>query len=77
MRNFLVEGRDLIKTFGIGTATGRVASNRERFDINQPKIAAVAREAKETHVIYNNCFSNYGTTNAHEAARLLQELQST
>src|SRR4030088_1382414 len=33
-----------------------------------PKIAAVAREAKETHVIYNNCFSNYGTTNAREAA---------
>jgi uncharacterized protein YecE (DUF72 family) len=39
------------------------------------KIAAVAREAKETHVIYNNCFSNYGTTNAREAARLLEELQ--
>jgi uncharacterized protein YecE (DUF72 family) len=39
------------------------------------KIAAVAKEAKETHVIYNNCFSNYGTTNAREAARLLDELQ--
>jgi uncharacterized protein YecE (DUF72 family) len=39
------------------------------------KIAAVARESKETHVIYNNCFSNYGTTNAREAARLLEELQ--
>lgn len=39
------------------------------------KIAAVAKEAKETHVIYNNCFSNYGTTNAREAARLLEELQ--
>jgi uncharacterized protein YecE (DUF72 family) len=40
------------------------------------KIAAVAKESKETHVIYNNCFSNYGTTNAREAARLLEELQS-
>lgn len=39
------------------------------------KIAVVAKEAKETHVIYNNCFSNYGTTNAREAARLLEELQ--
>jgi uncharacterized protein YecE (DUF72 family) len=39
------------------------------------KIAAVAKESKETHVIYNNCFSNYGTTNAREAARLLEELQ--
>jgi uncharacterized protein YecE (DUF72 family) len=40
-----------------------------------PKVAAVARQTKETHVIYNNCFSNYGTTNAREAARLLEELQ--
>ncbi len=39
------------------------------------KIAAVAKDAKETHVIYNNCFSNYGTTNAREAARLLEDLQ--
>jgi len=27
-------------------------------------------------VLYNNCFSNYGTTNAREMARLLAELQS-
>jgi len=40
-----------------------------------PRIAAVARQTKETHVIYNNCFSNYGTTNAREAARLLAEMQ--
>ena len=39
------------------------------------KIAAVAKDSKETHVIYNNCFSNYGTTNAREAARLLEDLQ--
>jgi len=41
------------------------------------KIAAVAKEVKETHVIFNNCFSNYGTTNAREAARLLEELQNS
>jgi uncharacterized protein YecE (DUF72 family) len=41
-----------------------------------PKIASVARQTKQTHVIYNNCFSNYGTTNAREAARLLAEMQS-
>jgi uncharacterized protein YecE (DUF72 family) len=39
-----------------------------------PRIAAVAKATKETHVIYNNCFSNYATTNAGEAARLLQDL---
>ena len=41
-----------------------------------PKIAAVAKSTKETHVVYNNCFSNYGTTNAREAAKLLAEMQS-
>jgi uncharacterized protein YecE (DUF72 family) len=40
-----------------------------------PTIRAVAREAEETHVLMNNCFSNYGTTNAAELARLLRELE--
>ena len=40
-----------------------------------PKIAAVAKKTKETHVVFNNCYSNYATTNAREAARLLEELQ--
>jgi uncharacterized protein YecE (DUF72 family) len=41
-----------------------------------PKIAAVAKQTKQTHVVYNNCFSNYGTTNAREAAKLLAEMQA-
>ena len=41
-----------------------------------PKIAGVAKSAKQTHVVYNNCFSNYGTTNAREAALLLAEMQA-
>src|SRR5438309_7902494 len=41
-----------------------------------PKIATVAKQTKETHVIYNNCFSNYGTTNAREAAHLLVQMQA-
>ena len=41
-----------------------------------PKIAAVARTTKQTHVVFNNCYSNYGTTNAREAARLLAEMQA-
>jgi uncharacterized protein YecE (DUF72 family) len=41
-----------------------------------PKIATVARQTKQTHVVYNNCYSNYGTTNAREAARLLAEMQA-
>jgi uncharacterized protein YecE (DUF72 family) len=41
-----------------------------------PKIASLAKSTKQTHVVYNNCFSNYGTTNAREAARLLADMQS-
>ena len=41
-----------------------------------PQIASTAKSSKETHVLYNNCFSNYGTTNAREMARLLAELQA-
>jgi uncharacterized protein YecE (DUF72 family) len=41
-----------------------------------PKIATVAKSTKQTHVVYNNCFSNYGTTNAREAAQLLAQMQA-
>jgi len=41
-----------------------------------PKIAAIAKQTKQTHVVYNNCYSNYGTTNAREAARLLADMQA-
>ncbi|MDQ6918010.1 MAG: DUF72 domain-containing protein [Candidatus Dormibacteraeota bacterium] len=38
-----------------------------------PRIRQVARAVKQTHVLLNNCFSNYGTTNARELADLLRE----
>jgi uncharacterized protein YecE (DUF72 family) len=41
-----------------------------------PKIAAITKQTRQTHVVYNNCYSNYGTTNAREAARLLAEMQA-
>ena len=36
-----------------------------------PRIHQVASEATETHVLMNNCYANYGTTNARELAALL------
>ena len=39
-------------------------------------ITAVAASTAQTHVVFNNCHANYGTTNAREMARLLEELQS-
>ena len=39
-----------------------------------PRIRQAAGEARETHVLMNNCYANYGTTNARELARLLEDL---
>jgi uncharacterized protein YecE (DUF72 family) len=40
-----------------------------------PVVREAAGKAAQTHVLMNNCFSNYGTTNALEIARLLRELE--
>jgi len=37
-----------------------------------PRIRQLAREARETHVLMNNCYANYGSTNAREMAVLLE-----
>jgi uncharacterized protein YecE (DUF72 family) len=39
-----------------------------------PRIREVAQEAKEIHLMFNNCYANYGTTNAREIADLLNDL---
>src|SRR5689334_19151001 len=36
-----------------------------------PRIRTVAEDAKDTHVLMNNCYANYGTTNAREIAAIL------
>ncbi|HUG49025.1 MAG TPA: DUF72 domain-containing protein [Candidatus Limnocylindria bacterium] len=40
-----------------------------------PRLRAAASEARQTHVLMNNCYSNYGATNARELARLLADLR--
>jgi uncharacterized protein YecE (DUF72 family) len=39
-----------------------------------PRIASVAARAKDTHVLINNCYANYGAVNAREIAKLLEDL---
>ena len=41
-----------------------------------PRIREVANEAKEVHLMFNNCYANYGTTNAREIAALLADLEA-
>ena len=36
-----------------------------------PRVLEVAEKADETHVVFNNCYANYGTTNALEMASML------
>ncbi len=38
-----------------------------------PKIRAFAEEARETHVVMNNCYRDYGVRNARELGELLGE----
>ena len=37
-----------------------------------PRIREAARQARETHVLMNNCYANYGATNAREIASMLE-----
>jgi uncharacterized protein YecE (DUF72 family) len=41
-----------------------------------PRIREIAAEAKEVHLMFNNCYANYGTTNAREIASLLADMES-
>jgi uncharacterized protein YecE (DUF72 family) len=37
-----------------------------------PRIREAAKEARELHVLMNNCYANYGSTNARELAAMLE-----
>lgn len=52
----------------------RYLYSRAELDEWVPRIKKVATEARSTHVLMNNCYANYGTTNARELAAALAEL---
>jgi uncharacterized protein YecE (DUF72 family) len=58
---------------------GQTAAERFRYDYDQkelgewvPRIEALASEAKETHVVMNNCYENYAVKSARQLADLLE-----
>jgi uncharacterized protein YecE (DUF72 family) len=64
----------------VDTWEAKVSHVRERFrylyDERQlaewlPVVTAVGEQAQEVHIVFNNCYGNYGTTNALEIASLL------
>jgi uncharacterized protein YecE (DUF72 family) len=47
-------------------------SHQELADL-APKIAALAEEAEDTHVLFNNCYRDYAQVNARQLAALLNQ----
>ena len=40
-----------------------------------PRVREAAKQTRDMHVLMNNCYANYGATNARELARLLADLR--
>jgi len=41
-----------------------------------PRLRAAAKETRDVHVLMNNCYANYGSTNARELASIMADLTS-
>lgn len=59
-----MEGRPTVERF-------RYLYDRGELGEWVPRIAEAAARAEDTHVLMNNCYANYGSTNARELAVLL------
>jgi uncharacterized protein YecE (DUF72 family) len=53
----------------------RYLYDREELSEWAPKLRDAARETRDMHVLMNNCYANYGATNARELARILADLR--
>ncbi len=41
-----------------------------------PKVGEAAAQTRETHVLFNNCYANYGAANAIQLAQMLLDLEA-
>lgn len=65
---------DLWEKAGVSTTERyRYLYDRQQLSAWVPRIVALAGKATTTHVVFNNCYANYGTTNAAEMLGLLAE----
>ncbi len=51
----------------------RYLYERDELEDWVPRIREASKQAKDTHVLMNNCYANYGSTNARELAAMLLE----
>jgi uncharacterized protein YecE (DUF72 family) len=49
--------------------------DREQLSEWAPRLRDAAKETRDVHVLMNNCYANYGATNARELARILADLK--
>jgi uncharacterized protein YecE (DUF72 family) len=59
------ESKDIQKRFGYRYTDEELA-------VWAPKVAALARDAETTHVLFNNCYRDYAQSNARQLAALLK-----
>ena len=48
---------------------------RDELEQAAARLVNAARDARDVHVLMNNCYANYGSTNARELAAILSELR--
>ncbi len=53
----------------------RYLYDRDELEEWAPRLREAAGQAREMHVLMNNCYANYGATNARELAKLLSDLK--
>lgn len=53
----------------------RYLYDREELSDWAPRLADAGRQTRDLHVLMNNCYANYGSTNARELARILADLK--
>lgn len=54
----------------------RYLYDHEELQQAAPRVVSAASEARDVHVLMNNCYANYGATNARELAAILSELRT-
>ena len=59
------ESKDIHERFGYRYTDGELSGWA-------PRIAALARDAQDTHVLFNNCYRDYAQANARQLASLLE-----
>ena len=67
-------GREMAATAGCGLAERGI--NFDELADWAPRVRDLAAGATDTHVLFNNCYANYGATNALELSQLLLDLEA-